>query len=105
MIIQMLEKQEGMRFAKWKIKDGLLSVRRRTGVTVPEGRRDEFGLEEITGIFSSPQKALSTPRDTAIQESTVEVSEEMVGMDSTYWRAGQCDDFNQNTASPRDPFS
>ncbi|KKY28865.1 putative cupin domain protein [Phaeomoniella chlamydospora] len=29
---------------------------RRTGVTIPEGRRDEYGLEEITGIFSSPQK-------------------------------------------------
>lgn len=56
-------------------------VRRRTGVTVPEGRRDEFGLEEITGIFSSPQKAL---QNATLHESTVEVSEEMAGMDSTF---------------------
>lgn len=59
------------------------SVYRRTGVTVPEGRRDEFGLEEITGIFSSPQKAL---QNATLHESTVEVSEEMVGMDSTFIR-------------------
>jgi centromere protein C len=30
---------------------------RRTGVTLREGKRDEHGMEEIDGIFSSPEKS------------------------------------------------
>jgi centromere protein C len=30
---------------------------RRTGVTLKEGKRDEHGMEEIDGIFSSPEKS------------------------------------------------
>ena len=39
------------------------------------------GWEEITGIFSSPQKAL---QNGTLSESTVKFSEEMMGMDSTF---------------------
>ncbi|PYH41164.1 Cupin domain protein [Aspergillus saccharolyticus JOP 1030-1] len=30
---------------------------RRTGITLKEGRRDEFGMEEVDGIFSSPENS------------------------------------------------
>lgn len=30
---------------------------RRTGLTLKEGRRDEHGMEEVDGIFSSPEKS------------------------------------------------
>lgn len=30
---------------------------RRTGITLREGRRDEHGMEEIDGMFSSPEKS------------------------------------------------
>jgi len=30
---------------------------RRTGVTLKEGRRDEHGMEEVDGLFSSPEKS------------------------------------------------
>jgi centromere protein C len=32
-------------------------VDRRTGITLKEGKRDEHGMEEIEGIFSSPEKS------------------------------------------------
>jgi hypothetical protein len=30
---------------------------RRTGITLAEGRRDEHGMEEVDGLFSSPEKS------------------------------------------------
>lgn len=30
---------------------------RRTGITLKEGKRDEHGMEEIEGMFSSPEKS------------------------------------------------
>lgn len=30
---------------------------RRTGITLAEGKRDEHGMEEIEGMFSSPEKS------------------------------------------------
>lgn len=30
---------------------------RRTGITLKEGRLDEHGMEEIDGMFSSPEKS------------------------------------------------
>lgn len=30
---------------------------RRTGITLREGKRDEHGMEEIEGMFSSPEKS------------------------------------------------
>lgn len=30
---------------------------RRTGLTLKEGRRDEHGMEEVEGLFSSPEKS------------------------------------------------
>lgn len=30
---------------------------RRTGITLKEGRRDEHGMEEVDGLFSSPEKS------------------------------------------------
>lgn len=30
---------------------------RRTGLTLKEGRRDEHGMEEVDGLFSSPEKS------------------------------------------------
>lgn len=34
-----------------------LTVYRRTGITLKEGKRDEHGMEEVDGIFSSPEKS------------------------------------------------
>ncbi|KAL2809525.1 kinetochore CENP-C fungal-like protein [Aspergillus granulosus] len=34
-----------------------LTVGRRTGITLKEGKRDEHGMEEVDGIFSSPEKS------------------------------------------------
>ncbi|KAL4996151.1 kinetochore CENP-C fungal-like protein [Aspergillus recurvatus] len=34
-----------------------LTVNRRTGITLAEGKRDEHGMEEVDGIFSSPEKS------------------------------------------------
>lgn len=30
---------------------------RRTGLTLKEGKRDEYGMEEIEGMWSSPEKS------------------------------------------------
>lgn len=30
---------------------------RRTGITLKENRRDEYGMEEVDGIFSSPERS------------------------------------------------
>jgi centromere protein C len=30
---------------------------RRTGITLREGKRDEYGMEEVDGMFSSPDKS------------------------------------------------
>lgn len=30
---------------------------RRTGISLKEGRRDEHGMEEVDGLFSSPEKS------------------------------------------------
>lgn len=65
--------------------------RSRTGVVLPEKKRDEHGIEEITGLFSSPRKP-SPPKVNGVDgasgnadfhNTTIEVSEDMVGMDST----------------------
>lgn len=32
-------------------------VYRRTGISLKEGRRDEHGMEEVDGLFSSPEKS------------------------------------------------
>ncbi|ERF71442.1 hypothetical protein EPUS_06824 [Endocarpon pusillum Z07020] len=61
---------------------------RRTGVTLPQGKLDENGLEEITGLFSSPVKPSPVKQHPGAnnidaQNSTLEVSEEMSGMDSS----------------------
>lgn len=34
-----------------------LTVSRRTGITLKEGKRDEHGMEDVDGIFSSPEKS------------------------------------------------
>lgn len=34
-----------------------LTSSRRTGITLKEGRRDEHGMEELDGVFSSPEKS------------------------------------------------
>jgi centromere protein C len=34
-----------------------LTTNRRTGITLKEGRLDEHGMEEIDGMFSSPEKS------------------------------------------------
>ena len=34
-----------------------LTSSRRTGITLAEGKRDEHGMEEVDGIFSSPEKS------------------------------------------------
>lgn len=56
-------------------------------MTLPQGKLDEHGLEEITGLFSSPVKPspkksipIATSKDA--QNSTLEASEEMAGIDS-----------------------
>lgn len=35
----------------------MLTASRRTGITLKEGRRDEHGMEELDGVFSSPEKS------------------------------------------------
>jgi hypothetical protein len=64
-------------------------VYRRTGVTLPQAQLDENGLEEITGLFSSPVKASPLKQNPGasvnandVQNSALETSEEMSGMDS-----------------------
>ncbi|KIV99114.1 hypothetical protein, variant [Verruconis gallopava] len=34
---------------------------RKTGITLPQGARDEHGIEDLDGIFSSPEKVASSP--------------------------------------------
>ncbi|KKK15807.1 hypothetical protein ARAM_007426 [Aspergillus rambellii] len=41
---------------------------RRTGITLKEGRRDEHGMEEVDGIFSSPEK--SPAHESGFDDST-----------------------------------
>lgn len=46
-------------------------VGRRTGITLPPRRRDEHGLEEMTGLFSSPEKPASKDVQHSIEEREV----------------------------------
>jgi hypothetical protein len=54
---------------------------------VPQGRLDENGLEEMSGLFSSPRKQSPVKRHVnglngISENSMLEVSEAMTGMDS-----------------------
>lgn len=48
---------------------------RRTGLTLKEGKRDEHGMEEIDGMFSSPEK--SPVRENGFGNETMMDSEGM----------------------------
>jgi hypothetical protein len=43
--------------ASTRIENARLITCRRTGITLKEGRRDEHGMEELDGVFSSPEKS------------------------------------------------
>lgn len=47
-------------------------VGRRTGITLPPRKRDEHGLEEMTGLFSSPEKPVSKDVHAAIEQNVTE---------------------------------
>lgn len=40
----------------WEEANAVIGYRR-TGITLREGKRDEHGMEEIDGMFSSPEKS------------------------------------------------
>lgn len=46
------------RSVKWDmVQDANVIAFRRTGISLKEGRRDEHGMEEVDGLFSSPEKS------------------------------------------------
>ena len=62
-------------YMRWMGANGAL--RRRTGVTLKDtGIRDEYGLEPIEGIFSSPEKSPAKGNGTA-KNSTINTEEDM----------------------------
>ncbi|KAJ6127460.1 hypothetical protein N7523_003072 [Penicillium sp. IBT 18751x] len=50
---------------------------RRTGITLAEGRRDEHGMEEVDGLFSSPEKSPTKLNGFEEDESDASVGSEM----------------------------
>lgn len=50
---------------------------RRTGITLKEGKRDEHGMEEIDGMFSSPEKSPVRPNGFNNGNETIMGSEGM----------------------------
>lgn len=57
---------------------------RKTGITLEDkGLRDEYGLEPISGIFSSPQKsppkrpAVDASGETVIESESMDIQESM----------------------------
>lgn len=38
-------------------RSNTIGIFRRTGISLKEGRRDEHGMEEVDGLFSSPEKS------------------------------------------------
>lgn len=52
---------------------------RRTGISLKEGRRDEHGMEEVDGLFSSPEK--SPAGIPAFQENASSTGSDEMSMD------------------------
>lgn len=50
---------------------------RRTGITLKEGKLDEHGMEEIEGMFSSPEKSPVRTNGNAAADETAVHSEDM----------------------------
>ncbi|EED15061.1 Cupin domain protein [Talaromyces stipitatus ATCC 10500] len=73
---------------------------RRTGITLKEGRRDEHGMEELDGVFSSPERSpvrmngLNTGNDTVMGSEGMSIDEDGPGPT----------DFLSRSATRRSPF-
>lgn len=50
---------------------------RRTGITLAQGRRDEHGMEEVDGLFSSPEKSPTKPSGFEEDQSDDSVGSDM----------------------------
>jgi centromere protein C len=50
---------------------------RRTGITLKEGKLDEHGMEEIDGMFSSPEKSPVKTNGNGFANDTLINSEDM----------------------------
>lgn len=64
-----------------KLERRELTVSRRTGITLKEGKRDEHGMEDVDGIFSSPEKSPAKENGFDSEES---VGSEMSMDEGTY---------------------
>lgn len=60
---------------------------RRTGITLREGKRDEHGMEEIDGMFSSPEKSPMKSNGLNNGNETI-IGSEGMSMDEGMWCAG-----------------
>ena len=60
-----------------KGKANLWLANRRTGITLKEGKLDEHGMEEIEGIFSSPEKSPVKTNGNGFGNDTLINSEDM----------------------------
>lgn len=54
---------------------------RRTGITLKEGQRDEYGMEEVEGIFSSPEKSPAKVNGFGDGENEDSIGSEGMSMD------------------------
>lgn len=61
---------------------------RRTGITLREGRRDEHGMEELDGMFSSPEKSPLKSNGIYNGNDTIIGSEGMSMDEGTYFANG-----------------
>jgi centromere protein C len=60
---------------------------RKTGITIPQNARDEHGIEDLDGIFSSPEKAPPLKKSTQNGSRTL-TSEDMQLAQSMLNRSG-----------------
>ncbi|KAJ5794462.1 hypothetical protein N7457_001061 [Penicillium paradoxum] len=75
---------------------------RRTGISLKEGRRDEHGMEEVDGLFSSPEK--SPVRLNGFEDAENDSSVGSEGMSIDEGNAPDPMDFLKSTNSSRIPF-
>ncbi|KAJ5512957.1 hypothetical protein N7463_002509 [Penicillium fimorum] len=75
---------------------------RRTGISLKEGRRDEHGMEEVDGLFSSPEKSSVELNGFEDVENDSSVGSEGMSMDEG--NAPDPMDFLKGTNGPRTSF-
>lgn len=112
MTIQMLAKPEGKHVLQylWTASCRSLSRKlttgghgpRRTGITLKEGKRDEHGMEDIEGMWSSPENSPTEKNDASIGSDGMSMDEGMCPLPFVAMKLMCCHSIAENAPGPAD---